>query len=423
MDRDLQERIRGLNAQSQSVEVLQELAILCQRYSLDDSQTPFQGWFDALSVGTKKQQLDALSKIESLGAAGVIALPAMLKSLEAPAKFRRRPILAIIEKLGACAIPNLVDAYRGGVSPATPWIIAALGRIPGNAESFSVLCHAFESIRLDVSLKAVVAFRSCPQFSIEIEARLRPLILRENGDLGFHAIQTLQALNYQSPALFETLTEALTKGQSSQIRRGAACALVQFKTKVSDALPVLIDALEDVKDVSDVVVDNFQFIESLNEAQLARLKALLNSRRIETRLNTVRAVGEIGVAAGPLFPWIIAQFSHEEYCLPQAAVSTLVVIAKNSPKCEAKLLSNLNNRHKQTRRYSAAALGYFNSSSRIIDSLLQLIDDPCPQVRGSVIKSLGQLNAPARLCLNQFMNALLSIEFRESFEAARSIRE
>lgn len=423
LDRDLKVRIRALRSQDQSLAVLKELAILYQRYSLDLVETPFQSWLDALESGTKKQQMEALAKIESLGAAALFALPVMLERLKAPAKFRRRLILRIIEKLGCAAGPILVATYWKGPSPATPWIVFALGTLKGSPESFEVLCDAFRSKRLDVELKAVMAFRSCPSFSTEIDNLLRPLILRDNTDLAYHAIQTLQVLNCQSGALFNTLTTALAKGRNSQVRRCAAGALTQFKEQVRDIQTELIDALADAKEVGDAVVDNFQFIETLNDAQLLRFKDHLASERIDIRINALRALEYIGKPAERLVPRIVAQFRHDEYWLPQIAVEALIAIAKDDPDLEARLRRQLSDDDKQVRQYSAAALGYFTPSTVILGSLASLLEDPCPMVRGAVFKSMGQLKAPASLCLNHLMRALLSTEFRESFEAARSIRD
>lgn len=423
MDRNLQERIRALAGRPQSIEVLQELAVLCQRHSLDTSNTPFQGWINSLEEGTKKQQLESLNQIASLGSAALFLLPTLLNSLLVPAKFRRRPILEIIEKLGPAAVPGLVERYWQGTSRATPWLIFALGSLPGTKESFEVLSHAFESPQSDVQLKAVIAFRSCPNYLREIELRLRPLISKDQNNLSVHAIRSLQALNCQSDAYLESLTSALIESKHRLVRRAAAEAVPLFKERIPEIQSTLIEALNDVEDVGLAAVESFEFVDSLSENQLARITALLNCENVETRLNTVKAIGKIGVAARRLFPNIIAQFNREQFWLPQSSVETLIAIARDDPECEAALIALLRNEQQEMRRYAAAALGQFNSSPLILSELTRLLADPCPQVRGAAIKSMGELEAPLTLSAEQLGRALLSSEFRESFEAARAIRK
>lgn len=356
------------------------------------------------------------------------AVPALITGLKSGDESLREAFADALGRIGdPRAVKPLIAALKSEsiLSPAHPWVIAALGKLKDPA-AIPVLAPLLGDIGSSFNVEyalAAIGDPAIPTFNTALKS--------ENPDARKEAIEGLKKL--QTPKAINALIGAL-KSSYPDVRSGTASALGEIRNK--KAVDPLIGALKDSQ--SSVRASAAGALASIgDERAIEPLAAMLNGKDnvyaalALSKWLDPRAVPSLvaAIAAGARLPLGFsvvstsdkerladrAEFALREYGA-DAAASLLAVVKDKSPATRfvaVKILATLAHKAKDNSASTALIEAMSDSNffvrreaidafadlkdDRATDALIPLLKDNDPYIRASAAASLGYNFAPRAL--------------------------
>jgi len=347
------------------------------RHALRVHETRWQIWFRAvfdrfqpprqIRVPPARIQEQAARLLARLGPAALPATPELIGALAGQDPDTVRACATALRRIGPQCVPDLVAALHHSVPAARANAAELLGSAPDFDRSLDAAVLPLETALADpdreVRRRAAPSLatadrshaRSVPALTaalLDTDQMVRLAAARSLGELGPVAAAS-------TPALAQCLVET-----HPEVRVEAARALWRIEHRTDRPLPVLVASLRD---------------------QQVHWQAAL-------------ALGEIGAPAEAAIPALLEALENELVHRPsRTPASSALALARMSPAAVPGLVLLLSHHESYVRVGAAIALaGQGINALPALSRLLELLDDPDPEVRLTVTGALGAIGTEAR---------------------------
>ncbi len=377
--------------------------------------------------------------LRSLGAAAEAALPLLMEGLASRDGFQRE---AAAEALGAIG-PAAARAAHG---LATLLHDPAHGR-PLDTDRF---------LRKPSLFERALAWASGQEEEEEPQAGEETRAVLEESRARSLRQATARALGGLGPAVGETAVRALAQALSDRdryVKRNAAEALARFGEAAAAACPALLDSLED-PEVREEALKTLAVVgagttrgrdallwaldipglDQVTGAALAgagqgelllrwvqqRLQPSQDGQAVSDR--AVRLLAELGSAARPLVPTLVAMLGSADDDRRRAAAGTLGRLGPAAADAVPALLEALGTSSRFLRAEVVEALGRIaDSPQRVVPAIEALLGDSEPDVRRNAVEALGLFGPDSRSAAGAIASALGDSSLGPKLAAIRAL--
>ncbi len=321
--------------------------------------------------------LKAIDRLEALGEKAAPAVPALVKALSRPEDMIRQRAVRGLGSIGpaaTAAVGALVEKLRDENPEVRGYAAYALGRIGDGSDA---VVEGLSQLAFDrAALVRRAALRALQRLNPPSE-KVMPLVLKilEQGDASIIA-PALQTLAEQGEAALPRLCQAL---QHDQACYWACLALAELGPKAGAAVP--------------------------------HLKSVLQHKDPEVRMQALAALGEIGSAAQPLVPDIIAALKNDEAGGVRYAAAFALGRIGTTPEATAALQQTLKQDDAFLQMVSAWAIARNNPNDqaaveRAVDLILKAFKSDDVYLRRGAARIAVDFDAPVEKVAPLLVDAL-----------------
>jgi HEAT repeat protein len=326
---------------------------------------------------------------------GVVAVPALISTLDGSAPNLGEQASALLIKIGASAVSLLGRSLISDHPVVRGRVAEILGAI-GDRESVPMLLDALTGEFYTVRTKAATALGQ-----IRDPAAIPALVSALKDQEPEVRIAASRALGkFADPQTFEALGNVLLDDPQIEVRQAAAQAFGE--TGRAEAIPYLMDALHDSfwwYERQDEVEELLAAIISMGPSVVPELIAALGDPEGTVRRFAAYLLGRIPDERA-IEPLSLSLYdTHFEVCRESAAA-----LAAMGPPAVPVLIAALHQPEAWLRQQ--AVIGLTKSADpQVIPELIAILQDEARDVRKQAIVSLGQLHDPRGLAALQELAA------------------
>jgi len=325
-----------------------------------------KNWALQMYAGDQLLRLEATAQFQALGSNAVPGLVSLLKTKDS---FIRKGIWNAASKMPA----PIKNAITTRVRP------------PDAARIRSTAARSFAVIGLDA--QGVVPALAHLLWKDESQGRLEEALAL--GAIGGYAVTDLIKA---------------AESKDSNLRYASACGLGNVRSCDNALVFALLKLGGDTN--AGIAVPAGSGLSKLGTNALPALKMALESRELELRRQSTRALGTIGAPRDEIVPLLLKMSNDKEPLCRVQAIQTLGTSVVPNPVMVSGLVGALNDPATEVRVAAIRGLQQgHRMAARAVPDLVRCLDDGSPVVRESAAQALGAFGTPAKSALPRLIQA------------------
>jgi HEAT repeat protein len=338
----------------------------------------------------------------------------LIDALGAEPDSARRMAAASLGAIGPAAVPALLEALQGENKKVRPMAVLALGKIGTNSEAvLPVLIKVLSDADKEVRAAAVDAVMEIgPEAGAAVPAVVSAVT--DEASRGWVIYDMLDKIGPAPKDAVPALVDAL-KSRNKNVCECAAEALGQMGRAAKDAVPALKELLAgpDAR-IAGVVAPAALFRITADAEVLTTLCQALKHDDLDVRMGAIKAIGEIGPAAGAAVPHLMEALRSVLEALRNDAAVNGAVAREPHPRSSERfrithalgdigadavsaLIAVMGDETREVRMVAAFALSFMRPvPPEVVPALVRRLKIAPAEDRESLTFALGQMELLAK---------------------------